>query len=194
MNIDKTIKNLGRPSHWLKDDLLTRLFKNAAVLFGGNMLASLLGFASLALTARALGVERFGFLVLITTYVAIVDNLVNFQSWQAIIKYGADALEQIHEEDFKSLIKIGFLLDATTAVLATILAASGAWFVGQWRGWDEEIVIMAAMYSFTILFHISGTPTAILRLFDKFNTERFEPLDFRQRLLFSLPALVGVNP
>jgi len=165
---------LKSPRHWLQDDLLRRLFKNAGVLFSGNIVSSLLNLGSLALTARALGVENFGILTLITTYILIVDRLVNFQTWQAIIKYGADVLEQKRETDFRSLVKFGFFLDCSTASLGTVIAASAAWFVGQWRGWDQQLVIMAAIYSATILFHIQGTPMAILRLFDKFNKVAYQ--------------------
>lgn len=124
--------------------------------------------------------------MLITTYVGIVDKLVNFQTWQAIIKYGADALEQKSDEDFRSLVKFGFILDCFTALLGTIIAASAAWFVGQWRGWDQQLVIMATIYSVTILFHIQGTPMAILRLFDKFNKVAY------QHVIASAIKLAGV--
>ena len=184
--IQKTIKALGYPRQWVQDDLLRRLFNNAAMLFSGKMVASLLGLASLVMTARALGVAQFGILVLINTYVIIVDSLVNFQSWQAIIKYGADALDQKREQDFKSLIKFGFMLDGATAILGTVLAASAAWFVGQWRGWNEQLILMAAMYSFTILFHISGTPTAILRLFDNFKKFAY------QNVIAAVIKLIGI--
>ncbi len=145
-----------------------RLFKNAGILFSGNIVASAFGIVSLSLTARALGTESFGVLVMITTYVLIIDRLVNFQTWQAIIKYGADALAKKNYDDFKALIRFGFLLDGGTAVLGTILAASFAWFFGRMRGWNDTNVLMAMLYSFTILFNINGTPTAILRLHDKF--------------------------
>jgi O-antigen/teichoic acid export membrane protein len=148
--------------------ILRRLFQNAALLLSGNLGASALGLASIVLTARALGVEQFGVLVLITTYVLIVDRLVNFQSWQAVIKYGTNALEDDQAEEFKSLIKFGFVLDVTTATVGTVLAASAVWLVGQWQEWDKPYVLMAVAYSLTILFHIAGTPTAVLRIFDRF--------------------------
>lgn len=153
---------------WMQDPLLTKLFKNAGVLFSGNVVASILSLVSLAITSRILGAELFGVLVLISTYVLIVDSLCNFQSWQAVIKYGADALEHRRDEDFKALIKFGFLLDGGTAILGAIVAASAAWFVGGLFGWDDEHVLMAVVYSITLLFHISGTPIAILRLFERY--------------------------
>jgi O-antigen/teichoic acid export membrane protein len=161
------IRKLAHQS-WFKDELLRKLFKNAAILFSGSAGASVLGLISLALTARALGVEQFGVLVLITTYVLIVDKLINFQSWQALIKYGAETLEQKRDFDFKSLIKFGFLLDGSTAILGALLAAGAAGFTGQWLGWNQEQIVMAIAYSITVIFHINGTPIAILRIFNKF--------------------------
>lgn len=174
-------------SKWSKDHNLKKLFKNASILFGGNVASSLIGLVSLAITARALGVEQFGILVLITTYVLIVDKLVNFQSWQALIKYGAETLEHKRDEDFKSLIKFGFMLDISTAIIGAILAASGVWFIGGWIGLEQEQKLMAAAYSVTILFHISGTPIAILRLFDKFKKTAI------QQVYASAFKLIGVS-
>ena len=183
----KSLRFICTPFRWLQDDpLILRLFKNSAILFSGNMIAALLGLASLSLTARGLGVEQFGFLVLITTYVLVVDKLFNFQSWQAIIKYGAEALEQERREDFKSLIKFGFFLDGTTAILGTMVSSVAAWFVGHWRGWEDQIVFMAIIYSLTILFNVNGTPIAILRLFDKFKLVAYH------NVITSVIKLVGV--
>lgn len=165
-------------SAFRQDDLIRRLFKNAGILLCGNVGASALGLVSLALTARALGAEGLGTLVLISTYVLVIDRLINFQSWKALIKYGAEALETGRDEDFKSLLKFGFLLDMGTALAGTVIAASGAWLFGNWQGWSSEAITMAIVYSATILFHIAGAPTAILRLFDRFK-------------LFSLIAVVA---
>lgn len=185
--LSKAANVIGSPRLWLQDDLLRRLFKNAAMLFSGSMVASGLGLVSLALTARALGAEQLGVLVLITTYVLIMDRLVNFQSWQAIIKFGADALEENRTDDFKALVRFGFLLDIGTAIGGAALAACVAWFVGQWQGWDREVVLMAALYSLTILFHVSGTPTGVLRLFDRFQLVAY------QNVIAASIKLVGVS-
>lgn len=154
--------------NWFVDTRFRRLFKNAGMLLGGNAGASVLAVASTALTARALGPESFGILVLITTYTLVVDRLVNFQSWQAVIKYGADALRGSDDGAFVGLIRFGFLLDGGTALLGAVVACTAAWYFGHWRGWDGQTVVLASVYGVTILFHVSGTPVAILRLFNRF--------------------------
>ena len=153
---------------WFKDDIFRQLFKNAGTLLSGNMIALVMGLISLAITARILGPTQFGILVLITTYVSIVDTVLNFQSWQALIKYGAEALEQKKDDEFKSIVKFCMSLDIFTAVLGTAVAIMFVSLVGQWLSWESEIVEMATIYSFVILFNIKGTPTGLLRLFNRF--------------------------
>ena len=171
---------------WAADQLFRRSMKNAGLLFTGNVLASLLGLVAVALTARGLGVELFGTLALIRAYVTIVDRLVNFQSWQAMIRYGAEALERRHDEEFKRLIKFGTLLDAATAVAGAAIGASAVYWIGQWRGWNPEVIHLASLYSLSILFNLSGTPKAILRLFDRFTLFAW------QQVAASVFKLVGV--
>jgi O-antigen/teichoic acid export membrane protein len=120
------------------------------------------------LTARALGAELFGILMLIKSYVMIVDLLVNFQSGQALVKYGAAALEHRQIDEFKRVLKFGFLLDCTAATLGTLLAVLLAPWVGRWMGWDGETVRLAMLYSVAILSNLSGMPSAVMRLFERF--------------------------
>lgn len=153
---------------WFKDEGFRLLFKNAGTLLGGDTIAWILGLITFAITARILGPAQFGAFVLITTYVTIVDKILNFQSWQALIKYGAETLEKKNNDSFKSIVKFCTLLDVATAVLGTIVSIMAASWVGQWLSWESETVLMAAIYSFVILFNISGTPTGVLRLFNRF--------------------------
>lgn len=60
--------------------------------------------------------------MLIHSYVTVVDIIINFQSWPAIIKYGADALVQKRSDDLEDLIKFGTLLEAFSALLGTAVA------------------------------------------------------------------------
>lgn len=173
--------------NWLKvNPLFQKLLKNASKLLSGDVFAHGLGFIAMALTARSLGPEPYGILVLIQAYIAIIDKLVNFQSWQALIKYGSDALENNEVDRFKRLIKFGTTLDFGSALLGTIVAIFGAYFVGYWMGWESDIICMIMAYSSVIMFNLSGTPTAILRLFDKFG------LFAIQRIIAGIVKVTGV--
>ncbi len=145
-----------------------KLFKNTGLLVGGDTVSAVLGVLTFAVTARALGTEALGMLVLIDAYVRIVDKLVNFQSWQFMIKYGSDALEKKETGGFKALVKFGTLVDGSTALAgcAASLALAGA--IGRWQHWPPDMVGCALIYSAIIVFDVSGVPTGILRIFDKF--------------------------
>jgi O-antigen/teichoic acid export membrane protein len=153
---------------WFQDSIFRQLFKNASILFSGNVITAIIGLVSMSLTGRALGPELVGALFLIQAYVLFVNALVNFQAWQGLIKYGAEALKNKRSDDFKALMKFGFLLDIGSAVAGTVIAIGAVYWVSQWFGWSQEFVRMVYVYSFIILFYIHGTPTAILRLFNKF--------------------------
>lgn len=144
------------------------MFKNASVLFSGQSVAGLMGLISLSLAARTLGAEKLGVFALIQSYVLIIDRLMNFQCWQAVIKFGADFLKQDKKEDFKSLAKFCTILDAATAVTGTLVAIAAVYIFGRWKGWQEQTVYAAVIFSFWILFDLRGTATGLLRLFDKF--------------------------
>ncbi len=159
----------ARLRRWFRDGLLRRVFKNAGILLNGKALAGLFGLGALAVTARALGPELFGTLVLVQTYVLFVGGLAKFQSWQAVIHYGAQCLDEDRVEDLQGLIKLTMLLDLGSAVLGMGVAAAAASTVGPWLGWGPEVVPLAMLYSVMILFTITATPTGILRLFDRFD-------------------------
>lgn len=152
----------------LENPYFRSLVQSASVLLGGSILGSLLRLCSLAVAARTLGAGAFGILMLIQTYVVVVDRLFNFQFWKTLIKYGAELLEQKRNEDLKALIRFGTILDVVSAATGTVLAVLGVVLVGRWQGWSSETISMAGIYSFVILFHLSGTPTGILRLLDRF--------------------------
>ena len=73
-------------------------------------------------------------LVLIDAYVRIVDKLVNFQSWQFMIKYGSDALAAKNHSGFKALVKLGTIVDSVTAVIGCAISIGLAGLIARWGG------------------------------------------------------------
>lgn len=155
---------------WFGEQDFRRLWKNATALLAGNLSASVCDIVTLVLTARLLGVESFGILVLIQTCVRITDALTNFQSWQAIIKFGADAMAMPDKSNFARLIKFGTFLDAASASLGALVSIGVFLIVARWQAWGTETTTLAMAYGLSIVFNIVGTPKAILRLYDKFRT------------------------
>lgn len=153
----------------LKDQALLRLFKNSGILLVGQGIAGLLSLLTLAVTARSLGNQGLGLIILVQTYVALVNRLVNFQSWQAVIRFGAQALKDRDLERLAGLVKLGTGLDLATAILGTAVALGAAPIVGRMLQWDAQTISLSMLYAWTILFNLVGTPTGILRVFDAFH-------------------------
>lgn len=145
-----------------------RLVVNSGTLFAGDAASSLFGLLSLVLMARVLGPEQLGILAAIQAYVSTVGVLVNFQSWHAIVSYGARALADQDTVAFERLIRVGTLLDLISALVGAVVAALVAVVVGPLLSWDAATTRLAALFCVTIALDLSGTPKGVLRMFDRF--------------------------
>ena len=149
--------------------LLIKLYKNAGILFGGNAVSAFLGLIALSILARSLGPENFGLYALLTAYIALIDRLVSFQTWQALIHYGAKALQGGQHERLSSLFVFGWLLDLGSGLAGTILALGGAYFLSSYFGIASVPISVIWIAVSVLFFNWVSTPTAVLRLYDKFS-------------------------
>src|SRR5262245_44254602 len=129
--------------HWLADGILRRTFKNAGMLLSGRATNGLLSLATLSLLAHALGIEQFGILVLVQTYVLVLTACATFQSWQAVIRYGAICLETKNCASFQSLVKFTTLLDIAGVLFATAVGYFAAPIIGPYVDWTPEVIAYA---------------------------------------------------
>ncbi|MDH4196735.1 MAG: lipopolysaccharide biosynthesis protein [Candidatus Aminicenantes bacterium] len=156
-------------------DAVGRVFRNAGKLLAGTTAAALLGLGSNVLAARRLGPEAYGFLVLLSTFLfAVVFGLLSFQSWQAIIHYGAKTLVDRREADLKRLVKFGFILDGATSIVAVAIGAGAVFLYGRSKGWDPALLTPATISSAGLFLRLTGTSVAVLRLFNRFDLLAFQ--------------------
>lgn len=148
--------------------VLLRLYKNAGILFGGNAASAGISLLGLAVLTRALGVESFGVYALITAFVGLIDRLASFQTWQALIHYGSKAREEGDKNRLTSLLLFGWMLDAGSGFCGTLIALAAALFVPAWFGLEQAGLPVLFPALFVLLFNWTSTPTAILRIFDRF--------------------------
>ncbi|WP_442892633.1 lipopolysaccharide biosynthesis protein [Ensifer sp. CCNWLY38] len=141
-----------------------------AHLMAGNFLGSIVGLASFALTARALGPTDYGVLALCFAFTRAVERLVSFQSWQPLIKFGAEAKEGGRDDDLRAILKFGLVLDVAAAIAGWLIAILLVLLAAPLIGVSEGTRGLVLMYCFVLPFQISGMPTAVLRLFGKFTS------------------------
>lgn len=151
-----------------KERSLKDRLQAVAHLLAGNFLGSIVGLAGFALTARALGPADYGTLALCFAFTRAVERLVSFQSWQPLIKFGAEAKEAGRDGDLRAILKFGLLLDVAAAIAACLIAIMLVLFAAPFMGVSEQIKGLAFVYCFVLPFQISGMPTAVLRLFGRY--------------------------
>ncbi|MEP3274891.1 MAG: lipopolysaccharide biosynthesis protein [Stappiaceae bacterium] len=152
----------------ISDDIIKRLAHNIAYLFSANMIVAGLGMLTLIVMARSLGPTGLGILAIIEAYARSVDRLFRFEPWQTLIRYGAAALENGDETEFRRLVKFSTLFDLFGAALSATVALLGLYFVADWFDLEDENRTMAMLFAATLFFGLASTPTAILRIFNKF--------------------------
>lgn len=145
-----------------------RFARNAFHLVSGNAAAVALGMMTLGLSAQMLGPALLGILATVEGYGRMVDQIVRLETWQALIRYGADALEKGDGSRFRALVKLGVIMDFLGASASALVVLLAVPLAAAWLNWDSGTETMARVYCIAILFGVSSTPIGVLRLFNRF--------------------------
>ena len=162
---------------WIKSKILiiqqnkfwNKLFRNMFSAFLGESGSAVMNVFTTMAIIWAIGDTANGVFVVAQSYMYIVDGLINFQSWQAVIKYGSEYVENKDYSGLGTIIKIGMVVDMLTALVGTIVAIAIIPVVGYYMEWDNEIKLCCFVFSLEIFFHFSGASIGVLRLFNRFN-------------------------
>lgn len=155
---------------WGEDAVLIRLLRNAGLLLGGKAANALLSLGALAVTARALGPEGLGALVLLHGLVQVVAELAKFQSWQGVVRFGAVELGEAGAgSGLSRVLSFSLLLDgiAVAAGLAFLEAAGP--LLARRLGWPEGVAALLPFYATALVGLVPGTASGVLRLLDRFD-------------------------
>jgi O-antigen/teichoic acid export membrane protein len=135
-----------------------RIFKNMGWLLGGRGLNAVLSLVYLALATRTLGLAEFGHFAIIVALGQTVTGLVNFQTWQFVVRWGAGADGPARAAGF------AVALDLLSATVGTIFAAALVSTATLWLPLPPELLWVAFGYCAISLLSIRSTPTGLLRL------------------------------
>ena len=151
-----------------ENTFVAKFLKNFLISFLGEGGASFISFISTVILISIIGNSNYGILVVAYSFILIVDNVVNFQAWHAMISFGSDAIEKDDYGALERLIKIGTIIDVVTAIIGLIIALSTASFFSGLFGWNAQTTQSIYILSFIILFNFTGTSVGIIRLLDRF--------------------------
>jgi O-antigen/teichoic acid export membrane protein len=155
--------------HWFKDQHMRSLLKNSSYLGASRAVAAVASLITLAFTGRALGVEMFGLLILIHSYVEAASSLTKFQSWQLVVRYGGDILVTDDPTDFQTATGFALGLDLASGFLGMVVAMVLLPFIGHWFGIPDKYLTIAILYCLLLPTMASMTASGVLRALDRFD-------------------------
>lgn len=144
-----------------------RIRRNIGVLLGERAVFAVVNFAAAAIAARAVGVEALGAVGLLLAYSRLISDVMKFNSWQSVLRYGAPLLEAGEMRSLRRLLGLTLWVDIGAILVAVAGAVALAPLAGKWLNWSEEMIRYAPWFCVIIAFITHMTPTGILRLFDK---------------------------
>ena len=164
------MKEFKKILHKIKNDNFWKnLFKNSFWAFFGDASASAITFIISIILIKIIGSESYGILILAQSYMNIMDVIINIQSWRSTIQYGQKAIVDGNDKELHSYVKLGCIMDISTAILCFIISILLPNLIGGFLHWSNEMILCSEIFAITIISHFAGTPTAILRLFNKYN-------------------------
>lgn len=142
------------------------LLNSVITMLSGNILASVLGVFSTSVTAKYLGAELFGYLILALTIVTVSHKIFDCQTWQAFIRFFSR--NRINNNIKSYLIKFFILVELGGVLLAL---ATIYLFKDMYISLFEipsPYSFIFYYYSVIICFKFTGVSIGILRFYNKF--------------------------
>jgi len=153
----------------MEKDVSGRVLKNFGIVLRGRGIAAVFNLAATALMANALAATEFGLVVLLHTYVLAVRGILNFRTYEAIVRFGVPLHENGEVTGLKKLFRTTTVIDLASAAAATLLGISAASIAGGLLHWDADMISLAGLYSLVMLTTVSNTPNGILRIYNRFD-------------------------
>jgi O-antigen/teichoic acid export membrane protein len=154
--------------------------RNVGWLAGSTGFTAIASLAYIALAARTLGPRGFGSFTLILTYGQLIANLAQFQSWKAVIRFGAAHHASGSRDEMARLFGYAAALDLASAVIGAAVAVLLVGAAGPLLHWTSSEDKAAAWFGAALLLTSGTTPSGMLRLLDRFDllvyTEAIAPL------------------
>ncbi|MEQ8376714.1 MAG: lipopolysaccharide biosynthesis protein [Roseibium aggregatum] len=146
-----------------------RLMRNFSWVFSSQAVSGVISIGTLAIMAQSLGPAGLGLFAIFQAYVRIVDRLLRLEPWQAVIKYGVDALSDDDGDRFMRLLKGSVYVNLAGSTLAAGVSILAAQVTVRMMGWPEDSAAYLALFSLALLLNLKPTAVAVLRIFDRFD-------------------------
>jgi len=151
-----------------------KLFKNASWLFGGKSASGIFTAIQTVIVARMLGVTDYGLLTLVIAYISVLNMFFDLKVWETATKYIGTYLERGETDKTRSMIKLSYILDIGSGIIAFIIAILSARLISTYIIHTPEAYVLIWIFSVSLFIDTANsTSDAILRVFDRFKSIAF---------------------
>lgn len=148
---------------------MKRVFANMGWLLSGRGFNAVLSLVYLAIAARTLGTEGFGYFALIIALGQAVTGFSSFQTWQFIVRWGADPDKPgVDIDRAREATGFAVALDVVSMVVGTLASAVLVLTAQAWLDVPDELLGLTFAYCVVSLLAIRTTPTGMLRLHSEY--------------------------
>ncbi len=148
---------------------LVLVIRSFGWMAASKALAAVFSLIYLAIITRSLGVSGFGRFALITGSAQLLANLLAFQTWQIIVQYGVNHLENNDTVRLARLYRAAVVLDVVSAVTGIAAAATILYFFADQLGMTQNLARATLVFNIIMLFSLRSTPLGIMRLHNRFS-------------------------
>ena len=152
---------------------LANILKNVAWLLGGKGFGAVCSLVYLAILSRSLGLKDFGHFSLIFATALALVALASFQTWQTVVRYGA---EPAHGKDWSRFGRLAWLcgaIDVTGAIVGCMIAGIVFYGFGETLELNPRYIDTAFWFSCALLWSRMTTPNGIVRVLDRFDLSTY---------------------
>ncbi len=147
---------------------LRRIIGNALNLLLERGIYAVCSFVYIPYTVQAIGLEAFGYMLLVTTYVAVIMDLTNLVSWKMVLHYGTAPFHAGNRQQFYQVLRFGAQLDLLSAAAGYLVGLAGIALFSQHMGWPDELRPLAEVCMLAVFCDATGWCVGVTRLLDRF--------------------------
>ena len=148
---------------------LSTIFGNLAWLLGGKGFGAVCSLLYLAILAQSLGIRDFGHFSLIFGTGQALVAIAGFQTWQTMVRFGAQAIHELDWDRFGRLAWFCGSIEAAGALIGCVVAYIIYMGFADQLGLNPRYIYMAFAFSCALLWARVTTPNGIVRVLGRFD-------------------------
>lgn len=146
----------------------SRIMSNTGIIVFGRIVNAVCSFIYIPWTVKAIGLNDFGQLLLVISYIMLVSDITHLHSWQPLVHFGTASLREKKQNEFHQILAFCMRSDLLSGVLGMLVGVLGIAVFGHVMRWPEATCHIAELCSGIILFMNRGWPVGVMRVLNKF--------------------------